>query len=61
MIMPNERTVTLKLSRRDVTKVLLAVSFCSAEEGGSWLKLHEELRRQLDAYDARWILYGTDD
>ena len=54
MIMPNDRTVTLKLSRRDVTKLLLAVSFCSAEEGGSWLKLHEELRQQLDSHDERW-------
>ena len=58
MINYNDRTVTLKLTRREVCELLLACSCCGmvAEEGASvemWRRIHVKVNEQLNEFDEK--------
>ena len=46
----NEKTRTLKLKRKDVCDILLALGLLSTA-GEKWNKLYEKVREQLDIQD----------
>lgn len=50
MITLNGRTVTLKMTRREVCDLLL---ICNGMEGAKWSKIHDKIREQLDKFDAK--------
>ncbi len=50
----NQRTVTLKLKRRDVVDLLIACAECgAAEEGSKWALLHDAIKQQLTNFDEK--------
>lgn len=51
----NEKTVTLKLQRRDVCKLLLALDAVEQTEGTSkvYAEIRKEIQEQLGAHDAK--------
>lgn len=54
--MLNEKTVTLKMRRIDLCDLMLAVSAVSnSSDAKKWDDLHELLKRQLEAFDAKHI------
>lgn len=52
---PNQKTVTLKLKRREVIDLILACNEL-ARDGNKWGALHDKIRRELDKHDdkERW-------
>lgn len=50
----NQKTMTVKLSRRDVCELMIACAW-AARDGGSakWKKLHDILREQIDEFDLK--------
>lgn len=56
-MMPNQRTVTLKLTRGEVCKLLIALTALTQarpESGTHYQALHALIRSQLDAQDQKW-------
>lgn len=56
-VMPNQRTVTLKLTRGEVCKLLIglaALTQARPESGTHYQAIHALIRSQLDAHDAKW-------
>ena len=53
MLNLNEKTRTLKLSRREVIDLLLMLDAYSGES--KWQVLHDKLKEQLDAQDNKEI------
>lgn len=52
--MSNEMTITLTLSRHDLCNLLLACTNAHLDSGAEkWIKLHDELREQLELFDAK--------
>lgn len=53
MLNYNSRTVNLKLERREVCDLLIALTSCNEESSASkWGKLHDKVKKILDAFDA---------
>lgn len=50
--MINHKTVTVKLTRGELCRLLIATTSLS-REGESWKQLHDKLRNQLDAFDTK--------
>lgn len=51
---PNQKSMTLKLTRIDVCDLLLACTTVADESGAEkWGKLHEKLLNQLDDFDEK--------
>ena len=50
-ISPNQRTVTIKLTRHEVLRLMRACVAVSAGTGDSWNELHEKIKAQLDEHD----------
>ena len=49
----NEKNFLLKLQRREVCDVLLALTLVSQEsEAEKWRTLHDKIKEQLNAFDA---------
>lgn len=56
-MMPNQRTVTLKIPRGLVCKLLIALTALTQarpESGTHYQALHALIRSQLDAHDQKW-------
>lgn len=54
MIKLNNRTVTLKMTRGEVCDLLIACNTMPAVvESDKWKKIHDKMREQLDAFDAK--------
>ena len=51
--MPNEKTVTIKLTRGELCKLLIALLCFNGEDETHLRKIHDKLRQQLDAHDLR--------
>lgn len=50
----NERTMTLKIRRRDVCDLILACMACGELSGAEkWEQLHDKLLGMLDEFDAQ--------
>ena len=51
----NHRTATVKISRRELCDLLLATTIIAERnpEGEKWSNLHDTLKAQLDALDAK--------
>lgn len=51
----NERTITLKLERRDVCRLLIACTIVSQIRDSSpvWKELHDKIQEQLHAFDQK--------
>ena len=48
----NSRTVTLRLERRDVCDLLLALTLVAGESDATkWRKLHDRIKGVLDSFD----------
>ena len=53
----NSRTVTLKLTRGEVTKLMLLLASAYYDDPSirqQLLQLHEKIKRQRDAHDEKW-------
>ena len=53
----NSRTVTLKLTRGEVTKLMLLLASAYYDDPSvrrQLLQLHEKIEKQRDAHDAKW-------
>ena len=48
----NHRTVTVKITRHELCDLLLATTALS-DQGKKWGELHDKLRAQLNAFDAK--------
>lgn len=48
----NDKTVTVKLTRIELIKVMIACTTL-ADENSIYKKIHDDLRRQLDAFDKK--------
>lgn len=48
----NDKTVTVKLTRGELCRLLVATASLS-RESDSWKRLHDKLREQLDAFDKK--------
>lgn len=56
-VMPNQRTVTLKIPRGLVCKLLIALTALTQarpESSTHYQALHALIRSQLDAHDQKW-------
>lgn len=56
-MMPNQRTVTLKLPRGVVCKLLIgltAITQNNPERGTHYQAIHALIKSQLEAHDAKW-------
>lgn len=56
-VMPNQRTVTLKIPRGLVCKLLIglnALTQARPESCTHYQLLHTMIKKQLDAHDAKW-------
>lgn len=51
--MPNQKTVQIRIKRRELIDILLACNALSKEAGDKWSELHDKLREQLDAFDRK--------
>lgn len=47
----NDKTVTVKLTRGELCRLLILITGMGEEE--SWKRLHDKLRDQLEAFDKR--------
>ena len=52
-IMPNERTVTVKLSRGELCRVLIALNAFNDADHKQLRKIHDKLRDQLHEFDLK--------
>lgn len=50
---PNEKTVTVKMTRHELCDIILACTMLDRNGDHKWSALHDKLREQLDAHDAR--------
>lgn len=51
---PNERTVTLKLTRHEVCDLLLSIAASAHRSGAShWRALHDKIKQTLAEHDAK--------
>lgn len=51
----NNRTMTVKMKRRDLCDLMIACTVMSAREGSKWVELHDMLMEQLFDFDERII------
>lgn len=52
--LPNQKTLQIRIKRRELVDLLLALNEMSATEpGNKWSELHDKLREQLDAFDRK--------
>lgn len=52
----NSRTVTVKITRRELVDLLIACTACSEnanDPANKWNKLHDKLREQLALFDLK--------
>lgn len=54
---PNQKTMTIKLRRRDIVDLMTACAWAAVDAGvcsdSKWRNLHEVLREQLDEFDSK--------
>lgn len=57
-VMPNQRTVTLKLTRGEVCKLLIGLTAITqnnpADRVARYQALHTKIKAQLEAHDQKW-------
>lgn len=56
-VMPNQRTVTLKIPRGQVCKILIgltALTQARPESCSQYLAIHALIKSQLEAHDQKW-------
>lgn len=50
--MPNQRTVTIKLTRHEVLDLMMMCAV-HGDDGEKWGKLYDKLREQLESWDEK--------
>lgn len=52
--MRNSKTITVKMTRRDLCDVLMSLTHTHIDSGAEkWKKLHDKLKEILDAFDEK--------